>query len=672
MGITLTGKFNLGGRLAMSIDEPAPTPVEPYFTSTSLLLKADGQNGDTNSVILDSSPIGRAVSIINGSAGQGSFTPFTRPEGEWSVNFNGTSSYLKFPVSTTIGAGDYTIEFWIKAPLQNDKFLLDMRGFNNMHITTGGYASTVGILRVYAGGNTTHSSAVITTGEWVHCAIVRTGGSVLKLYVNGTLSATGSDTSVYGTVNTEIWVGQNSLGSNYLAGSISNLRISRNAVYTSNFTRPSAPLSSTAQTVLLGCNSNGFMDVANNTFATVVGGPAVKTDNPFLITTQYNPATMGGGCSMSSAGFLSVPNHADFQFGTQEYTVDFWVYPYALTNAQLVGLWSGQSPAGQSWTVYLGADGTVTHVVDPNDFTVNTSTIKLVPNAWYHIAATRTGDTFRLFINGKMQGTGTTSPGFNMSAGWRPLEIGTLGDFPHHLNGVISNVRIIKGQSLYSADFAVPTAPTTSTANTKLLLNFTNGKVLDSVMTSNVALQGGMSVTTASAKPGQSSSLYFDGVNDFVTTPNGSQFDFSAGAPFTIEMWINYTGGANRGLIGSRQNGQVQGWGLYIDGNGKFKFAGLLPGYSWINMDIHPATIATGTWTHIALVKDSTGYTGYVNGVAGTKFAVANGLQYLVHEQVILGAVGSGGEAPYKGYIDDVRITNGIARYNGNFTPTDF
>ncbi len=642
--------------------------LEQFFSNTSLILKANESNGSNNRTILDSSPVARPVTIVNGSVGQGAFTPFIRPQGEWCVDFNGTSSYLKYPVSATFGSGDYTIEFWIKAPLQNDKFLLDMRGFSNMHITTGGYASTVGILRVYVGGNTIHSSAVITTGEWVHCAIVRTGGSVLKLYVNGTLSATGSDPSVYGMVNTEVWVGQNSLGSNYLSGSISNLRISGTAVYASNFTRPAAPLSTTAQTVLLGCNSNSFMNVANNTFATVVGGPVVRTDNPFLLTTAYNQATMGGSASFNHGNFLSVANSSDFQFGTSDYTVDFWVYPHILHNAQLVGLWSGQSPSGQSWSVYMLSDGTIDHYVDPGDTIANRSAIKISTNAWYHIAVTRTGDVFRLFINGIKQSE-TTLAGFSMAAGWRPLEIGTLGDFPHHLTGVMSDVRVIKGQSLYTANFAVPTAPTNVTANTKLKLNFTNGQVFESTSTANVATHGNVVVTTESARIGQPGSYSFDGAGDFITTPNSYQFDFSKGAPFTIEMWVKTTTGGNRGLVGARQNQTATGWGLYIDGAGYIRLAGGILNTAWADHLMTSTPISQNEWTHVALVKDATGYTVYLNGNAGTKLLNPNGLQYMEYQQLIIGAVGSGGEYPFTGYIDDVRITNGIARYSGNFTP---
>jgi len=72
----------------------------------------------------------------------------------------------------------------------------------------------------------------------------------------------------------------------------------------------------------------------------------------------------------------------------------------------------------------------------------------------------------------------------------------------------------------------------------------------------------------------------------------------------------------------------------------------------------------------VAIVKDDTGYTGYVNGVAGAKVALTGGLEYLSDQALSIGALSSDGEGPFLGYISDARITKGVALYTGNFTPS--
>ena len=77
-------------------------------------------------------------------------------------------------------------------------------------------------------------------------------------------------------------------------------------------------------------------------------------------------------------------------------------------------------------------------------------------------------------------------------------------------------------------------------------------------------------------------------------------------------------------------------------------------------------SVALNTWTHLALVKNGSTATIYVNGVsAGTDTvgSLTNSTAPLT-----LGATSSGGQ-PFNGYIQDARFTNGLARYTANFTP---
>jgi hypothetical protein len=131
----------------------------------------------------------------------------------------------------------------------------------------------------------------------------------------------------------------------------------------------------------------------------------------------------------------------------------------------------------------------------------------------------------------------------------------------------------------------------------------------------------------------------------------------SLSKPATIFVFDNLAGGPNSGWFGYST--------LYVYTNGTLGF-----GKSGIN----ETTTATGyisinTWYHFAMVKTSTGVKIYINGVAAittdsTRWAISTTIP------LRFGACpGNIGAVALNGYMDDVRITNGVARYTANFTP---
>jgi len=77
------------------------------------------------------------------------------------------------------------------------------------------------------------------------------------------------------------------------------------------------------------------------------------------------------------------------------------------------------------------------------------------------------------------------------------------------------------------------------------------------------------------------------------------------------------------------------------------------------------SVITANTWTHVALVRVSGTVTLYVNGTAvGSGSAPGN----CTGTNLVIGGYYSTGYL-YNGYLDDLRITKGVARYTANFTP---
>jgi hypothetical protein len=80
--------------------------------------------------------------------------------------------------------------------------------------------------------------------------------------------------------------------------------------------------------------------------------------------------------------------------------------------------------------------------------------------------------------------------------------------------------------------------------------------------------------------------------------------------------------------------------------------------------------ITINTWAHFAFVKNGSTYTVYINGIAGTAATSATAIPFPSAINAGIGDVGEFGAIyPFTGYIDDLRITNGVARYTAAFTP---
>jgi len=190
--------------------------------------------------------------------------------------------------------------------------------------------------------------------------------------------------------------------------------------------------------------------------------------------------------------------------------------------------------------------------------------------------------------------------------------------------------------------------------------------------------------TAARISTGQSkfggSSVYFDG-------SSGIQIDRAAdlafggvNQDFTIEMWLHPTANLrNNVFFESRAPGSVgkPGFAISAANDGPTAFQDGFGFYDEIYRLGNPSTsgIALNTWSHFALVRSGTTVTYYINGVASGSqaFTFSGDAQNpsLNEGYIRLGAIKDGYEHPYNyiGYMDEVRITNGFARYHSNFTP---
>jgi hypothetical protein len=158
-------------------------------------------------------------------------------------------------------------------------------------------------------------------------------------------------------------------------------------------------------------------------------------------------------------------------------------------------------------------------------------------------------------------------------------------------------------------------------------------------------------------------SLYLDGTGDYLSIGTTSSFNFlhNSTALFTIEGWIYLNAvGSARGIVGKGTG--TTGWLLSINSSNQVVFTDTTTAIT------STGTLSVSTWYHIAVVRSTTGTNQtkiYINGTNdGTGTSATNFSQTNL---LYVGADRTGGSA-FNGYIEDLRITKGVARYTANFT----
>ena len=162
----------------------------------------------------------------------------------------------------TFGTGDFTIEFWFYTNrIGVTQHLYDGRG-------TGAGSNAAVLIQISDSNNirffTTSNyritgSSTLKANTWYHVALTRTG-STQTLYVNGSSDGTYSGSLTYtGPTNGFSAIGSddNGAGAYGLNGYISNLRITKELIYSGAFTVPTTELAPTPNTTLLCCQSPG-------------------------------------------------------------------------------------------------------------------------------------------------------------------------------------------------------------------------------------------------------------------------------------------------------------------------------------------------------------------------------------------------------------------------------
>jgi len=628
--------------------------TDQYFPYVPLLLETTSTNGQQNNTFLDSSSNTFTIAR-NGTPTQGSRTPYW-PAGQWSVYFS--SSYLSVADSASLrfGASNFTIEAWVYRTASGATHTIACKGASTPTGWVLQISSADKLVFIDTSTSITGSTS-LAANTWYYVAVVRagTGASQTTLYVNGVSDGTGTSATTFSQTDA-MRVGTDRSATNNFAGYISNLRLSNTNLTISS--TPTTPLTASGSTIFLSCGYNRFVDGALNSAITIgTGTPQVQAFQPFSPTASYTTALYGGSGYFVASTSDTLLTSSSQIIPTGNFTIELFVY---VTSSTATQTFVSQGTSGSAGRTSIGIDnssGAKWYCQVGGVFVYSSAAPTL--NTWNYLAMTYNGTQIALYLNGTSLGSQLNV----VNAQNEVLRISGLWTSPtagYYLDGYLSSVRVSNNVRTVTS---VPTAPFTDDANTRLLLNMTNAGIYDAAA-QNDMITGGTVQTSITPTPkfGTTSMKFSGATTDYLYAPINSADTFGSGN-WTIQGWFNFSSvSGNQEMFSKETLNAAQSGIRCVLTSSRVQFQLSSNGSTYATTVTCGTTLTTGVWYYLAFVRNGTAITVYLNGTSDGTGSFTGAL-YETNTFWALASRGlySGGTS-FNGYIQDFRITKGIAR----------
>jgi hypothetical protein len=403
-----------------------------------------------------------------------------------------------------------------------------------------------------------------------------------------------------------------------------------------------------------------------------------------------------GSIEVAPGKYVSAASSANFVMGVSDFTLECWTYPTVSSssnNAPIISMGYG-SNGNQIEIISTSNTDNFLGFIIPN--ATNTANLKIYTNSnlplntWTHLALVRSGLNISLYVNGTERASKTLSTSTEMSHGvsgngkfWINNNEGNESNY----TGNISNIRLVKGTALYTANFTPSTIAPTNVTNTKLLMNTiygfgnryledissspntisTNGtnksKKSPYIISNGLNLRLDASVSESYRPPSGGSALFL--ANKYIDlSPN---IIFGTGA-YTVEAFVYFpTTAPNRATIIGSESSSV-GFSLIVHSS---YIAIDAAGFSAHNYN---ATINANTWYHIVATRNTNGDEAvFVNGISKGMVSAASKFNFS-GKTVFISRFANNGNY-LKGNLSQLRVVVGSNVYDPTVSsitaPTD-
>ena len=667
-----------------------------YSNYTTLLAKADTTGTDNQ---IDASTNSYTITE-NGNVTSTALSPYH--PGGYSTYFDGTSNsqiLIQGESTLAVGTGNFSCSLWYKSNgALEDRVIASSVAttsttqlYWNMSIRSDGALwlqtrSTANGGLQYFGKSAT---GLITANTWHHLVVARIGG-VHYCAVDGV-----EDTSV--TQNTatmnitaqEIAIGASNITSYqaYNKGYMRDFNFCVGGVEydlsAGNYTVPDEPISPHANTKVLMANKPYIKDTSASPLTIDTIGSAIKTVRvgPYDYL-SYEKADYGGSVYLDGTGdYLQTSSPVIPASGN--FTIETWVY---ITNtSSRREIVSQYEPPGEGRLTVCLNSGNIEFFIGSTLGNVLITSSAVKANTWYHIAAVRSSNNYYLYVNGQLVGSDTGGKNISIQQASYNTTIGVLynNGYLNYMLGYVADVRIVS-DAVYTSEFTPPTAPLTAITNTELLTCTNKNKFFDASANAPVMTPGGSVAANSSEVAYTGNSIYFSTRSDEISG-NGTLAAFNTlPGDFTIELECKLTS-SNMAYAfvlqlysGSNNDNAIirfgdSGFGYHLqfvinNGGG----TGAVYNINLVQSDF------TSGFRHIAWTRESGTNRVFIDG---TQYNVATGTNPSTFTNASWSdsttisfnnadgiRIGQASYAPL-GYLQNIRVTNGLARYTGNFTP---
>lgn len=677
--------------------------ADQYWSQVLLSLRMESSDPFFNQVTVGSHFENNVTDVKGGTITNTgvTFSAVTYKVGAYSAYFagNSTATHLSLPSgSCSFGTNDFTLEFWINVstpalPNGGYVFIISSSLWNSgsgfyMNVAGDGTGwaglGTIGFsgATTLANGPSLTSTTVIRGTGWHHIAIARAGVTT-RMFIDGILEATHTAADVANYSSTNTYLGRSySIATDSDRFYLDDFRVTNGAArYTTNFCPP---------TTAFPEPTNVAIDDTGRA-VTTVGNARYSGVSKYALGSFYFD---GNG------DYLTIPDSDDFHLGNNDFTVEAWIRPtaYATLNAaSYVSTIAGQDlSTSRSWMFNI--EGTATSFTtlafsgfadNGSNYTSVTAGYTFALNTWYHIAASRIGDLVYLHVNGVCVNPGGTAFSRTIQNSTTTVKVGALeydATYHYYFTGYIDDLRITRGVGRYKTDFTpaaiVASAPTGDPYfnYTTLLLKMdgANGGTTftDSSYSPKTVSRYLVTTSTTRMRYGSASCYSAGAIGNYLTVPKTTAFDWGSG-PFTIEGW-GYLAGLNANTQSIFSTGKTAGSDYY-----SLRFAVTNNGYLAVSFSVNgtttalsltdPALFGLNAWHHFAVTRSGDTFRLFKDGIVVAQGDLSGSIWYQTADPVCIGTDPAYGGTGYlnnwNGYFDDFRITKGVARYVGNFTP---
>ena len=550
------------------------------------------------------------------------------------VKFDGTDDNLSIPSSSdfAFGTGDFTIEFFTYLVNTQDCHFYEGRAFQNLRRPLIRLSS--GSIRYYNNGADRIVGPTLNAGRWYHIAVSRSSG-VSRLFVNGNSFGTYNDSIDILAPTTNLFIGSNeNVNNRFVEGFISNLRVVKGtAVYTTNFTVPTEPLTNITNTKLLCCNSS-----TSATSATVTPATITANSNPFATRNELTGSVVLAvpGVNTQPTGYELVTN------GTFDTDVSGWTIT-------------------DTGTIVRQSDGTA-EVTRGSSAEVVYQTINTVVGTTYELSVDITaiaGSHGQIYVRSTYDGGSLDA---KLGYSFYP------GTFKGTFTADTTQTRIIlyahpSGSTSYDNISVKETTISEYSADIK---GSGTNKTFTPVANAGIRSPHGDDGFQVHGYYG--SALHLDSVgNDCLVVDQSADFNL-ADEDYTIEGWYydNETA-VNTGSHCFWAIGGVNSDGTFafFYENNALMLRGKDVGQAYENIIyVTNHGIPVKQWNHLCVERVSGRTTLYLNGVA---LQTTTETTTIAQGSFTIGAFSSSGGYAYNGWAQDVRVYKGVAKYKGGF-----